>query len=200
MLMARPDLGRAICASQAVTFMSVDLLRADPDVLDRAFASGGDAALEQAYQRYGSLIYSFCVRTVGSAAAADVTQEVFISAWRSRQTYTPRLGSLRAWLMSIAKNRCIDHWRSQRNRPAATGELADVPSPDHVDQVALRMVLADAVAELPDRQRTIVELAHIHGLTHDEVATRTGLPLGTVKSRLNRARQSFAELIGPHLE
>lgn len=192
MLMARPNLGRAISASQAVTFMSVDLLRADPDVLDLAFASGGDAALEQAYQRYGSLIYSFCVRTVGSAAAADVTQEVFISAWRSRQTYTPRLGSLRAWLMSIAKNRCIDHWRSQRNRPAATGELADLPSPDHVDQVALRMVLADAVAELPDRQRTIVELAHIHGLTHDEVATRTGLPLGTVKSDLRRSMRKLA--------
>ncbi len=161
--------------------------------IERAFCTGAPDALRAAYDEVGSLVYSFCVRTVGAELAADVTQEVFISAWRSRERFDPDRGSLTAWLMGIAKFRCVDALRSQGRRPApADVDLLDRSAPVATDdepgiaRVADRMLLAEGLAGLPQRTRVCVELAFYDQLTHGEIAEFTGHPLGTVKSDIRR--------------
>lgn len=175
----------------------MDLSGADAAALDTMFAAGGDAVLgdailEEVYRRYGSLVYSFCTRVVGPDHAADVTQEVFVGVWRRRSSYDRSRGSLRAWLVTVAKSRCIDFLRANR-RTGIVGQVPELAELDgELDKVAERMVLADALAEIPERQRQVVRLAHIDGLTHEEISATTGLPLGTVKSDLRRSMSKLA--------
>lgn len=161
--------------------------------LEQRFRDGGPHALAEAYEAHGSLVYSFCRRRLDAETARDVTQEVFVSAWRSHHRYDPARGSLRGWLMSITKNRVVDVYRHRSRRPqtvsAFDGESPADPAQAEVaiGRVADRMVLAQALTELPDRARKAVELSFYDQLTHEEIATRTGIPLGTVKSDIRRS-------------
>ena len=159
--------------------------------LERSFADGGDAALRSAYERYGSLVYTFCRRTVGHHDATEVAQDVFVAAWRSQGSYDPDRGGLGGWLIAIARNKAIDHLRRQGRQPlidsgtdsaAMTGVGIET-----VDMIADRMLLTEALAELGPRPRQVVELAFFHDLTHEQIAQKTHLPLGTVKSDLRRS-------------
>jgi RNA polymerase sigma-70 factor (ECF subfamily) len=166
------------------------------DDLESEFRAGSDHALRAAYEAHGSLVYSCCVRTVGEAMAADVTQEVFISAWRSRHRFDAERGSLAGWLIGITKHRCVDALRHAGRRPAFVGsedDIASDPPPVHggddgeaIRLVIDRMLLADALDELSDRARRSVELVYFEDLSHPEVAAVTGHPLGTVKSDIRR--------------
>ncbi len=161
--------------------------------LEQRFRNGGGRALSDAYEAHGSLVYSFCRRRMDPESARDVTQEVFVSAWRSHHRFDPDRGSLRGWLMAIAKNRVIDLYRHQARRPltvaATDGEATLTSAKDEaaIGRIADRMVLAQAMGELPDRARTMVELSFYEQLTHEEIAERTGIPLGTVKSDIRRS-------------
>jgi len=159
--------------------------------LEQSFAEGGDGALANAYDRYGSLVYTFCRRTVGDRDAAEVTQDVFVAAWRSQRSYDPGRGALAGWLMAIARNKAIDHLRRRSRQPVTgSGDVTAVPArPDdgEVTMIADRMVLSEALNELAPRARRVVELAFIHDLTHEQIAEKTGLPLGTVKSDVRRS-------------
>lgn len=161
--------------------------------LEQRFRNGDAGALSEAYSEHGSLVYSFCRRRVDTESARDVTQEVFVSAWRSHQRFDPARGSLRGWLMTIAKNRVIDLYRHQSRRPLTVSAYDGEPPPDPakaesaIGRIADRMVLAQAMTELSDRARTAVELSFYHQLTHEEIADQTGLPLGTVKSDIRRS-------------
>ncbi len=161
--------------------------------LDQRFRDGGTGSLAEAYDAHGSLVYSFCRRRLDPETARDVTQEVFVSAWRSHHRFDPGKGSLRAWLMAIAKNRVIDLYRHRSRRPQTVAVVGDEPPPDPtlaeaaIGRIADRMVLAQAMGELSDRARKAVELSFYDQLTHEEIATRTGVPLGTVKSDIRRA-------------
>lgn len=171
------------------------------DDLERRFVSGDESALAQVYQDHGSLVYTYCRRQLGPETGRDVTQEVFTSAWRARHRFDPQRGSLRAWLMGIAKNRVVDQYRKQSRRPQiADGvEVADRDNgidAVQVDRVGDRMILASAMNELSERARTVVELSFFHQLTHPEIAAQTGLPLGTVKSDIRRSLQKLKH----HLE
>ena len=161
----------------------------ESDDIGRAFRDGDDAALRRAYDEYGSLVYSLCRRSLDEATAADVTQEVFIAAWRNRERFDPERGSMQSWLAGITRNKIIDHFRStgredrrvekvKANRPQTSAELEDV---------SLRMLLVDAIETLPERARRIISLAFFDDLTHVEIAARTGIPLGTVKSDIRRS-------------
>lgn len=157
--------------------------------LDAAFASG-EADLRSVYDEHGGLIYSICRRALDEHTANDVTQEVFVSAWKARDQFDPQRGALAAWLVGIAKRRIIDHLRSERRhadrRAAEPVEHTDPDGETEIGRTIDRMVVADALRALPDRAREVIALAYLEGLTHHEITDRTGLPLGTVKSDIRR--------------
>jgi RNA polymerase sigma factor (sigma-70 family) len=159
--------------------------------LELSFADGSDSALRSAYDRYGSLIYTFCRRTVGHHDATEVAQDVFVAAWRSQTSYDPNRGGLGGWLIAIARNKAIDHIRRQGRQPSIAPDedcaaLAGVPT-DEVAMIADRMLLTEALSELAPRARRVVELAFFQDLTHEQIAEKTNLPLGTVKSDVRRS-------------
>ena len=159
----------------------------DDAAIAAAFAAGDERALRAAYDAHGSLIYTFCKRTLDDARAGDVTQEVFVSAWKSHHRFDPALGTLAGWLIAIAKNRIIDNVRAEeRHRSRRADDDHEHPVDDAVDNVGDQMVVAAALAELPDRAREVIELHYFDDLTHQQIAERTSLPLGTVKSDLRR--------------
>lgn len=164
--------------------------------LDEAFASG-EADLETVYRAHAPLVHAICRRTLDEHSAAEVTQDVFLSVWRARDQFDPRRGSLGAWIVGITRRRVIDHVRA-RNRHAdrrADGvvEFADGRVDTELGRTIDRIVVADALATLPDRVREVVVLAYVEGLTHREIVERTRLPLGTVKSDIRRGLARIRE-------
>jgi RNA polymerase sigma factor (sigma-70 family) len=158
------------------------------DPIDTAFSHGNEAALKAAYDAHGSLIYTFCCRSLPEDRAKDVTQDVFVSAWKAHDRFDPAKGALAGWLIGIAKHRVIDNHRSegrhlQRRAPA---DSADLPVESEVNAVGDRMLVAEALDELPDRVRDMIQMAYFDGYTHTEIAERTGRALGTVKSDIRR--------------
>lgn len=157
--------------------------------LEAGFASDDPAFLRLAYDAHGSVIFSFCRRSLGNDLASDVTQEVFVAAWRNRGRYDPRKGTLRSWLFGIARYKVLN---ALRGRPPLHA-VHDVDEervrvdPSDVDRLADRLVLEEAMAGLSDRAREILHLAYAEDLTHQQIAERTRLPLGTVKSDIRRA-------------
>ena len=164
---------------------------ADRDVLERV-ASGELDALEELYDRYRTMAYSIALRiTTDAALAEDVVQDAFLGAWRNANRYLEGRGSVKTWLLSIVHHRAVDAVR--RRRP--TSELPDreaVPPgaltiPDIWPEVVGRLdqeSVRSALGALSEVQREALELAYFAGLTQQEIATRTGTPLGTVKSRM----------------
>ena len=159
--------------------------------LAESFAGGDAWILREVYDRYGTQVYRVALASLSNSSdAEEITQTVFVDAWRARGSFDAAKGSLGGWLMTITKRRCIDRVRAiDRNRrdvaavAAGISQSADVPGPDHiVDQI----VVADQLARLPDTQRAVLELAFYDDLSHSQIATLTGLPLGTVKSHLRR--------------
>jgi len=167
----------------------------DPDSLGIAFARG-DADLRAVYDRHSPLVYAICRKALGEPAGGEVTQEVFVNAWQSRSQFDPARGALGAWLVGIAKRRIVDHVRREQrhsSRRADDGDAqrleslaADDQVEERVEQLSERARVAQALATLPERPREVIGLAYVHGLTHHEIAERTGYPLGTIKSDIRR--------------
>jgi RNA polymerase sigma factor (sigma-70 family) len=153
-----------------------------------AFVRGEELALRQAYEHWGGLVLSHCRRSLGERQAAeDATQETFVAAWRSRDRFDPDRGSLPGWLLGIARYKVLDGHRRRSRAPDPTDTApAGVTDAADLERMADRMLLADAMARLPDRARTMIELAFYEDLTHTQIAERVGLPLGTVKSDIRR--------------
>ncbi len=124
--------------------------------------------------------------------AEEVTQQVFIAAWRSRHTLTPSEAALPAWLLGIARHKVSDVRAARARDAGRVAAVASLPGAlDDVDQseddeVAERLVVRQAVEELPDPRRTILFLAFWEERSHAEIAETVGLPLGTVKSHVRR--------------
>lgn len=159
------------------------------DDVERAFVAGTDDALRRAYDAYGRLIFSLCRRNLDAELSADVTQEVFVAAWQARTRFDPARGSLAGWLVTIARNKVIDTIRAQARRPQAVRDPQLVEGADPaalVDATADRLLLAEAMRELPERAQHVIRLAFFEDLSHPEIAARTELPLGTVKSDIRR--------------
>lgn len=174
-------------------------------------ARGRIEALDTIYDRYGSLSYSVAVRLTGDRGAAEeVVQDAFVSVWQKASTYDPRHGRVRSWLLQIVRNRAIDELRRQRSpvrnqnlhQPldGATGPHpgASVTEADASLITELRSIVRGALKTLPEDQKKVVEMAYFEGLSQREISERTGLPLGTVKTRnrlaLMRLRKSFGSL------
>lgn len=163
------------------------------DDLDRQFTAGHDSALAAAYQRYAPMVHGIAIRACANHDdAADITQAVFVSAWRGRSGFQPERGSLGAWLATITRRRIADHWeaRSRDQRAMAAVAGRDMPAdsePARADEVALRVAIADEIANLGQPQGTIIRMAFFEDLTHNQIAQRLDLPLGTVKSHIRRS-------------
>jgi RNA polymerase sigma-70 factor, ECF subfamily len=164
-------------------------------------------AFEVLYDRHGGVAYSLAYRIVGERGAAeDVTQEAFVSIWRSGGRYDAARGSVRAWLLGIVRNRAIDALRSRSGgAPKLNFDddsiLEQRPAAEQTEAEALQRETAAEVRgvldELPDEQSKVIELAFFGGFSHSEIAAMLGVPLGTVKGRmrlgLEKVRGQLAE-------
>jgi RNA polymerase sigma-70 factor, ECF subfamily len=159
------------------------------------------AAFEIVYDRHGGAAYSLAYRIVGDRLVAeDVTQEAFLSVWRSGARFDRARGSVRTWLLGVVRNRAIDVLRREAGRaPTVSIELDTVPEQESrfepTDAEALRREAGREVrgvlADLPEDQLKVVQLAYFGGLSHSEIAEVLGMPLGTVKGRMRLAMEKM---------
>jgi RNA polymerase sigma-70 factor (ECF subfamily) len=186
-----------------------DALPDDRDLLAR-IAGGDQAALGALYDRYVSAAFGLALRILADhGTAEEVVQDAFVAVWRRADSYRAERGEPRSWLLSIVHHRAIDRVRG----PSAAARRAEVeldPALDSVDgadvwsaawaQLA-RAEIEAALASLPAEQREAIDLAFFGGLTHVEVAERTGQPLGTIKGRMRLGLQKLrTELQGRAVE
>jgi RNA polymerase sigma-70 factor (ECF subfamily) len=167
-------------------------LRASDAALIDRIIQRDEAALEAVYDRYAAMLSSVLNRILrDNQAAEEILQDIFYQLWRGAAQFDASRGSLPGWLMVIARNRAISQLR--RHNPAAGEELLEntVSLPFNLETSISQQQLLDRVRSvmkaLPAEQRAAVELAYFEGLTHSEIASRTGDPLGTVKTRLRMA-------------
>ena len=166
------------------------MARTESETLDEDFASGHPDGVHAAYERYSPMVYTLALRSLGTVAdAEDVTQQVFVAAWRARDRFVPERGPLAAWLVGITRHTIADT-HARRGRDARSGSaVANQPEGtlETTGQVVDRVVVAHALAELGSPQKEIVSLAFFEDLTHAQIAERLSLPLGTVKSHIARS-------------
>jgi RNA polymerase sigma-70 factor (ECF subfamily) len=181
---------------------------ADEDLMDHV--RDGDAeAFEIIFDRHADVAFSLAYRMCGRPAMAeDVVQEAFLSLWRSGARYDPARGSVRSWVLGVVHNRAIDVFR--RDSVRTSKDVADddavqrLPAPDSTEREAQRqdeaLQVRVALADLPDDQRKVIELAYFGGFSHSEIAEMLSLPAGTVKGRmrlgLTKLRVSLDQMTG----
>jgi RNA polymerase sigma-70 factor (ECF subfamily) len=170
--------------------------------LIRSIAGGSSDALGRLYDRHAAAVFGLACRvTSRHDLAEEVVQDVFAQVWSQAGRYDSARATVAGWLVMMTRSRALDRLRSQRARPdqhvpAETDQLMSIAAagPDP-EQVAITGRQAGqvraALLDLPEMQRQLVELAYYDGLTHAEIAERTGVPLGTVKTRLRAATASL---------
>ena len=159
--------------------------------------------IELLYDQYGGLAFALAYRILGERGIAeDVVQEAFLNIWRQGPTYDAARGSARSWVLTIVHHRAIDQVRSMRARTHADTEMKDaVPLISHEDtwasvvRVLERERVRQAMMSLPPEQEQVVEMIYYGGFTHQQVAERVGIPLGTVKGRLRLALEKLRGLL-----
>ena len=179
----------------------MELGTGEEDLVDGLRADDPEA-LAALFDRYGDRIYNHCFRATGDwSEAEDATSAVFLEVWRHRRRVQAHDGSALPWLYGVATNVCRNLTRSRRRRVRA---LAAVPAaadePDHADRVTDRLASQErmrsvlrAVDALPAREREVLGLVAWSGLSYEQAAAALGVPVGTVRSRLSRARARLAE-------
>ncbi len=175
----------------------------DEQALIRDAQSGDLDAFNALVLRYQDMAYNLAYRLMGDRESAeDATQEAFISAYRNIRRF--RGSHFKAWLLRIVTNACYDELRRRKRRPTASLDAlpSDVlpsdhaPSPEnHAQRTELRDAIQDCIGSLPPRQRMVVVLIDVEGLDYREAAEVLGVPSGTVKSRLSRARAKLRDCL-----
>jgi RNA polymerase sigma-70 factor (ECF subfamily) len=167
---------------------------ASDQVLMEGVRSNDQMAMAEVFDRYGGLVYSVALRVLKEPAQAeDVMQEIFFQLWKGAGSYAEGRGSLGAWLAVVARNRAIDSLR--RRKP--TDSVDDVVLPaktdlsSEIEQNLMIEKVRSVMKELPPEQQRMVELAFFEGMSHSEIAAKTGDALGTVKTRIRSALMSL---------
>ncbi|MFB0835051.1 RNA polymerase sigma factor [Arthrobacter halodurans] len=177
----------------------MDVADTDPEQLALAFAAGDAEAMRQAYERYAPMVHTLALRALDNRHdAEDVTQQVFVSAWRSRSGFDPGKAALGAWIVGITRRRIADVYaartRAMRSQDAVFAVADAEEAEDGTDAVVVnRVVVADAIERLGSPQKEILRLAFFADLTHTAIAEQLDLPLGTVKSHINRSLKRLRE-------
>jgi RNA polymerase sigma-70 factor (ECF subfamily) len=174
--------------------------------LIRAVARGSGDAVSDLYDRYGSTVYGLALRILGQPdLAEEVVQDVFAQVWREAGRYDAGRSTVAGWIVMVTRTRAIDRLRARKARPDVAAPVqpsvaAPLPSSERTPETTT--ILADsarqvrgALAQLPDQFRSLIELAYYEGLTHSEIASRTGIPLGTVKTRLRSAMGTLRSVL-----
>jgi len=159
----------------------------DEAALIERIRSGDETAMADMYDRYSGIVYGVALRVLGNTTAAeDVLQEVFLQLWRNPQVFDANRGKLPAWLAVIARNRAIDHLR--KRPPEDDIEDLLISTGVNLENEAAQRLAIDKIrgvlAQLPQDQRRALEMAFFEGMTHTEIAAKSGEPLGTIKTRI----------------
>ncbi|MDQ1694284.1 MAG: hypothetical protein QOH85_1819 [Acidobacteriaceae bacterium] len=170
----------------------------DDATLLARIGQGDETGMEAIFKRYSGPVYSVALRVLhDSGQAEDVMQEIFLQLWRNPEAFVHGRGSLGAWLVVVARNRAIDVLR--RRKPTDSVDDVVLASPCDISAEAERNGMMEKVrvilADLPEEQRKSLELAYFEGLSHSEIASRTGDPLGTVKTRIRLGLMSLRKAL-----
>lgn len=154
-------------------------------------------AFETLYDEFSRLVYGVALRVLADPAAAeDVTQAVFLKLWSAPDSF--RAGNFPGWLIRVTRNRALDVLRSRVAHPQV--EIStEMPEDDALEDTAFAnmncQIVRDAMARLPEAERTLIQLGFFGGLTHQELARRTGAPLGTVKTRIRSGLRKLRTML-----
>lgn len=200
---SRPDIDNI---AFAVHNGSVTLLEEQDDVtlleiIRRNDRGGAEAALEALYRRHSRNVYSLARRIVrDQAATEEIVQDAFMKLWKNAGVFDASRGSVSTWLLTITHHASIDHLRRLTSKPVSYPDepvleaIADHTKPN--DQLETVM-LETAMGALRPDERDLIELAYYEGLTHAQISSRTGVPLGTVKTRIRVALTRLRERLEP---
>jgi len=173
-----------------------------PSLLER-IGAGDAGAVKECMDSYGGLVWSLARRYLRSVDdAEDAAQEIFVEVWKSASRYRPSMGKESTFIATIARRRLIDRVRAAGRRPVSEEFDESVAIDGLGDDGNLGDVAADvstaqkALAALSEDQRSILLLGIVEGLSHSEIATKTGKPLGTVKTQMRRGLIKLRDLIG----
>ena len=170
---------------------------------------GDDRAFRELFARYAAIANALAFRLVRQAQVAEeIVQEAFLAVWRNPERYDRTRGSVRSWLLGTVHHRAVDAVRreqAQRRRAEQAAAVVPALEEDPIDDVVAaidlprdRRLVRRALSELPDEQRDVIRWMYFEGLSQSQIAERTGLPLGTVKSRtllgIRRLRASLEGL------
>ena len=178
----------------------------DEELLRRVGA-GDDIAFRELFGRYAAVAHALAYRLVRQAQVAEeIVQEAFLAVWRNPERYDGSRGSVRSWLMGTVHHRAVDAVRreqAQRRRAEQASSLGPGIVEDPVDDVLAaidlpreRTLVRSALGELPEEQRDVIQRMYFEGLSQSQIAERTGLPLGTVKSRTLLAMRRLRARLG----
>jgi len=152
-----------------------------------AMKSGDQSALAELYDRYSSVVYAVALRVLGDTGAAeDILQEVFLQLWRNPGAFDAARGNLGAWLAVITRNRAIDSLRRRKPETDIDDVIVSV-APDlagEADRSRAAEKIRGVLGAMPSAQRSALEMAYFEGMSHSEIAGKTGEPLGTIKTRI----------------
>jgi RNA polymerase sigma-70 factor, ECF subfamily len=158
--------------------------------LVRQVAQGDEQALSELYDRYSRLVYASGVRLLGDAhLAEDLVQEVFIKVWQTAASFDPSRARFATWLYRVTCNRAVDLDRRRRARPKSAGDarLQTISGGAEPEASVDGWDVAHALSRIPEEHRKVLTLAYFEGLSQREISRRTGIPLGTIKSRTTTA-------------
>ena len=197
-----------MCSAAGKSSMNSDSREADGALVERVKRRDAEA-LALLYDRHAGRLMGLAQRILGDTGEAEeVLQEVFLYVWNAAAAFDPARGPVLAWLLVATRSRSIDRLRSRRPGKSG-GAVGLVEAPETASREDVEADAAGrewearcraAIGELPEEQRRALELAYFEGLTHQEIAERTGTPLGTVKTRVRLGLMKLRERIRPYLK
>ena len=161
------------------------------DCIQRIRDDGDRQAFARLFGHFAPRVKGFLMKSgANEALAEECTQDVMATLWQKSHLFDPSRASAATWIFTIARNRKIDALRKQRRPEPDDLTWGPDHEPDQADVLSLQQEtsqLGNAIKDLPEKQRLLIEKAYFHDLSHSEIAEETGLPLGTIKSRIRLA-------------